>query len=164
MAVLTPISRPLESRSGPPELPGLIAASVWITSRMMRPAGERNSRPSALITPTVSVWSSPNGLPTASTRRPTSRSAERPSASGTMRATGARIFSTARSFSGAAPTSRASQSDLSARVTENRLASSMTWKLVTTCPSRSQKKPAPEPFGIWNSSRKKSRYSTTVVM
>ncbi|SLA66416.1 Uncharacterised protein [Mycobacteroides abscessus subsp. abscessus] len=30
MAVLMPISRPAESSSGPPELPGLIAASVWI--------------------------------------------------------------------------------------------------------------------------------------
>jgi hypothetical protein len=30
MAVLTPISRPALSSSGPPELPGLIAASVWI--------------------------------------------------------------------------------------------------------------------------------------
>ena len=32
IAVLTPTSRPLESSRGPPEFPGLIAASVWITS------------------------------------------------------------------------------------------------------------------------------------
>ena len=31
MAVLTPTTRPLESSSGPPELPGLTAASVWMT-------------------------------------------------------------------------------------------------------------------------------------
>ena len=31
IAVLTPITRPSESSSGPPELPGLIAASVWMT-------------------------------------------------------------------------------------------------------------------------------------
>ncbi len=30
MAVLMPTSRPLESRRGPPELPGLMAASVWV--------------------------------------------------------------------------------------------------------------------------------------
>ena len=30
IAVLTPISRPAESSSGPPELPGLMAASVWM--------------------------------------------------------------------------------------------------------------------------------------
>ena len=31
MAVFTPISRPALSKSGPPELPGLMAAFVWIT-------------------------------------------------------------------------------------------------------------------------------------
>ncbi len=30
MAELTPMTLPLRSSSGPPELPGLIAASVWI--------------------------------------------------------------------------------------------------------------------------------------
>ena len=33
--VLMPIISPLELRRGPPELPGLMAASVWIMSRMM---------------------------------------------------------------------------------------------------------------------------------
>ena len=37
IAVLTPIRRPAESSSGPPELPGSIAASVWITSATSRP-------------------------------------------------------------------------------------------------------------------------------
>src|SRR5690606_9690362 len=32
MAVLTPMTSPFRLISGPPELPGLIAASVWITS------------------------------------------------------------------------------------------------------------------------------------
>jgi hypothetical protein len=36
--VLTPTTRPLESSSGPPELPGLTAASVWITLEISRPA------------------------------------------------------------------------------------------------------------------------------
>jgi len=37
MAVLMPISFPRESSSGPPELPGLIAASTWMTLRMGKP-------------------------------------------------------------------------------------------------------------------------------
>ena len=32
MAVLIPTTAPVESTSGPPELPGLIAASVWMAS------------------------------------------------------------------------------------------------------------------------------------
>ena len=37
MAVLTPMMRPAESSNGPPELPGLMAASVWITLVISRP-------------------------------------------------------------------------------------------------------------------------------
>ena len=37
MEVFMPISRPLESSSGPPELPGLMAASVWMTPWMGMP-------------------------------------------------------------------------------------------------------------------------------
>jgi len=33
IATLIPITFPLEFRSAPPEFPGLIAASVWITAR-----------------------------------------------------------------------------------------------------------------------------------
>jgi hypothetical protein len=33
MELLTPITSPIAFTSGPPELPGLIAASVWIMSR-----------------------------------------------------------------------------------------------------------------------------------
>ena len=36
---LIPITAPEESSSGPPELPGLIAASVWITSLIEKPLG-----------------------------------------------------------------------------------------------------------------------------
>ena len=35
----TPITRPAESSSGPPELPGLSAASVWITLSIEKPLG-----------------------------------------------------------------------------------------------------------------------------
>ena len=37
IAVFTPMTSPRESTSGPPELPGLSAASVWITSSIRRP-------------------------------------------------------------------------------------------------------------------------------
>ena len=36
-AVFTPITSARELTSGPPELPGLSAASVWITSPIKRP-------------------------------------------------------------------------------------------------------------------------------
>ena len=59
MAVLTPITSPRELTSGPPELPGLSAASVWITSSISRPDCARRLRPSALTTPAVTVHSKP---------------------------------------------------------------------------------------------------------
>jgi len=65
--VLMPTSLPELSSSGPPELPGLIAASVWITPSIRVPASDGISRPSALTTPVVSVRSSPNGFPIATT-------------------------------------------------------------------------------------------------
>lgn len=36
---LIPITLPAASSSGPPELPGLIGASVWITLSMLKPSG-----------------------------------------------------------------------------------------------------------------------------
>jgi len=42
---------------GPPELPGLIAASVWMTLSILKPFGARISRCSAETTPVVSVRS-----------------------------------------------------------------------------------------------------------
>ena len=55
IAVLTPITRPAESSSGPPEFPGLMAASVWITLVISRPALVGSRRLSALMMPVVSV-------------------------------------------------------------------------------------------------------------
>ncbi len=53
--VFIPMSCPAESSSGPPELPGLMAASVWIMSRMVTPPMPCICRPSALTMPVVSV-------------------------------------------------------------------------------------------------------------
>src|ERR1035437_4291409 len=44
-AVLTPMTSPRELTSGPPELPGFNAASVWITSSISRPVLARKERP-----------------------------------------------------------------------------------------------------------------------
>src|SRR5262249_60077842 len=55
MAVVTPITRPAESSNGPPELPGLMAASVWITLVISRPPLVGRRRLSALMIPVVKV-------------------------------------------------------------------------------------------------------------
>src|SRR5437660_967018 len=72
-AVLMPTTRPELSASAPPELPGLSAASVWITSSITRtdvPARVGSDRPSALTTPAVTLPAKPTGLPTATTSGP----------------------------------------------------------------------------------------------
>ena len=53
------------SSSGPPELPGLIGASVWITLSISKPLGAWMRRPRPDTMPSVAVRSSPNGLPIA---------------------------------------------------------------------------------------------------
>mmetsp|Transcript_40207 Transcript_40207/g.99655 ORF Transcript_40207/g.99655 Transcript_40207/m.99655 type:complete len:208 (-) Transcript_40207:508-1131(-) len=110
IAVFTPISCPRESSSGPPELPGLIAASVWMHPLIGRPPTPSTSRPSAETTPVVSVWSRPNGFPMASTVCPTLSESDEPTTIGGGSCTPgfASIFSTARSFSGSMPTTLAS--------------------------------------------------------
>ncbi len=64
MAVLMPMTSPRMFNSGPPELPGLMAASVCSTS-CDRCSATVKGRLVALMTPTVTVWPRPNGLPTA---------------------------------------------------------------------------------------------------
>ena len=67
-----PITAPVESTSGPPELPGLIAASVWMASITASapesPASSRTGRSSALTMPWVTVPTRPSGEPMAITR------------------------------------------------------------------------------------------------
>ena len=71
ICVLTPTTSPAALSSGPPELPWLMAASVWIELEMVKLFGEVISRFSALTMPLVSVPSSPKGLPSATTLSPT---------------------------------------------------------------------------------------------
>ena len=90
---LMPITRPRALSSGPPELPRLIAASVWIASPMRNWVSDSMSRSSAEMTPTDSDCSSPNGDPIAATGDPTSRSREEPSWSGVSVSPSGSIFS-----------------------------------------------------------------------
>ena len=62
---LTPMTLPLASSSGPPELPGFSAASVWMAPEIVAPSGAWRLRCSAETIPVVSVWSRPKGLPIA---------------------------------------------------------------------------------------------------
>jgi len=54
---LMPMIRPIRSARAPPELPGLIGASVWIMATS--PPGVWMARPTALTMPSVTVWSRP---------------------------------------------------------------------------------------------------------
>ena len=102
-AVLMPTTRAWLSASAPPELPGLSAASVWMTSSIRRPPpGVGSDRPRALTTPAVTEPARPSGLPTATTSWPTTSWSASPSSAGGGVAPEA--LSTARSDSGSAPT------------------------------------------------------------
>ncbi len=103
--------------------------------------------------PVVIVRSRPNGLPIAKTRMPTRRSDESPTSIGKRTSRGASILITAMSLLGSAPTSLASYVFPSNRVIPTSWASSITWKLVKMCPSRSRTDPEPEPSDETSSSR-----------
>ena len=79
---LIPITLPSSSTSGPPELPGLIAASVWIAPEIWNAVSPVIERSTADTTPTDSDWASENGEPIAATGVPTSTCSEFPSGSG----------------------------------------------------------------------------------
>ena len=78
IAVFIPITSPREFSSGPPELPGLIAASVWMIPLIIRPFLALSDRSRLLTIPEVSVRSRPNGLPSARIFWPTSTCEESP--------------------------------------------------------------------------------------
>jgi len=80
MAELTPMTLPSASSSGPPELPGLIAASVWIAlmNEFDPESPAVTGRLSALTMPAVTVPSRPRGEPMAIARSPTTTPSEFP--------------------------------------------------------------------------------------
>src|SRR5512132_2238525 len=139
MRVLMPITAPQRSTSGPPELPGLIGASVWIIGSSEMPG---SSRFIPLTIPRVIVWSSPIGLPIATTSSPTFTPAESPRrADGSGFPVSAR--SRAMSSTGSRPTTRAGTRTPESSVTDSDAAPSTTWALVSTCPSLSMITPEP---------------------
>ena len=76
LAELIPISSPFIFRSAPPLLPGLMAASVWISPELLVPSSVEIVLFSALIHPEVTDC--PSALPIATTCWPTIRSSELP--------------------------------------------------------------------------------------
>ena len=81
IAMLIPMISPFIFTSGPPEFPGLIAASVWRKSWFSTPAFSRSTscRPRPLMIPWLTEWFRPNGLPIARTHEPTGASSLLPS-------------------------------------------------------------------------------------
>ena len=97
-----PTTSPSVVTSGPPELPGLAAASNWIRLVSTRlPSGERYSRFRPDTTPADTDGPMPNGKPTAITSSPEREVARWSACVAAMRSSGI-VFacSTARSFSG----------------------------------------------------------------
>ena len=76
IAVFMPITLPSWVNSGPPELPGLIGASIWMNWSY---GPSPMSRLTAETMPAVTVPPRPNGLPIATTHSPGFTSAELPS-------------------------------------------------------------------------------------
>ncbi|OKI23154.1 hypothetical protein A6A25_35055 [Saccharothrix sp. CB00851] len=147
--VLMPTTSPVEFASAPPELPGLSAASVWITSSITRPTRPLltgTARPSALTTPAVTEPARPNGLPTAMTSWPTCRR----SASPNFAAPGASAdaLSTARSARGSVPTTVNGDSAPSANTAVPSRLPPTTCALVNRKPSSVNTTADPAPRGI----------------
>ena len=142
---LIPITSPAASISGPPELPGLIAASVWITLLIEKPLGAWIWRCSAETMPLVTVRSRPNGLPIATTGSPTWTFDELPERQRVQLAR-RRVDLEQRHVGG-----RVGADDLGARssvsespsLTSILFAPSTTWLLVRMWPSLSITKPEP---------------------
>ena len=125
-----PTTWPSMLNSGPPELPRLMAASVWMKSSY---GPWRMSRPRAETMPAVTVPPRPNGLPIASTQSPTRSVSESPNCTAGSGLSG---FTCSRAMSpvSSRPSTLALSEVLSWRVTVISSAPSITWLLVTTSP------------------------------
>src|SRR5438309_1280974 len=146
-AELMPTTAPAASTSAPPELPGLIAASVWIASR------QASAEPSGLLThtgrflaetiPSVTDPAYPSGEPIAITGSPTASWSESPSVATVSLSAG--TWMTARSLVGSRPTTRAVARASSLNSTTRAVAPWTTWLLVRTYPFLSITTPEPTP-------------------
>ena len=81
-----PITRLWMSTSAPPELPGLIAALVWIIIGNVTLLSSCTASRKALTIPSVTLDRSPSGLPIAIARSPTSSFDESANVAGLRRA------------------------------------------------------------------------------
>jgi hypothetical protein len=105
-------------------------------------------RSSALTIPTVTVWDSPRGLPTAITGSPTTTASESPNSRAVRSSGTSCISSTARSVSGSAPASSAANTRASLSETCSSPpapAAATTWLFVSTWPLASMITPEPTP-------------------
>ncbi len=153
ICALMPITRPEASNSGPPELPRLIGASVWIAFAIANPdVSESIERPVAETTPTESDVCWPNGLPIAATGSPTTTAEESPSGVGSSAWSEGVTRNTPTSLKRSQPTIFASTRSRSENSTYTALAPLTARDSVTfviTCafvrirPSRSTTKPEP---------------------
>ena len=149
IAVLMPITCPAASTSGPPELPGLIAASVWIAEVNVVSEPSVSSpvaltgRSSAETMPVVTVFSRPSGVPRAITGWPTTTVEESAKVAGCRSSGGSSRRITARSVEGSVPTTLAAKLRPSLVVTCRDSASPATWSLVRIVPSSSRTTPVP---------------------
>src|SRR4028118_814562 len=142
---LIPITVPRASKSGPPELPELMAASVWTALSMVKLLGASIGRPSPLTIPVLTLMPTLSGLPMAITGSPTPNAPESPSVSGRSKLSGASTWMTATSVEGSSPTSSAGLLTPLANLTEISSAPSTTCWLVTMCPPSSSTNPEPPP-------------------
>ena len=131
MAVFMPITSPLPLTSGPPELPGLIAASVWMRSCIVSPLPPSIVRPTADTMPDVTVGppGRASAWPMATTFSPTVRSFELPSTA-CGRSVTPSTFTRATSLEGSRPITFPSRTFLSAKETLIDVALSITGWLV----------------------------------
>ena len=146
-----PTTAPVMSTSGPPLLPGLMAASVWMAGYVVElPLSSRptlTGRSSALTMPLVTVASRPNGEPTATTCWPTSRLSDLPMVAAVRSLTPSALI-TAVSVSGSVPRMVAAALVPSAKSTvilPLSPATSTTWLLVRIVPSEVRMMPEPDP-------------------
>ena len=149
-AATMPMTRPLRSSSGPPELPGLTAASIWMRSwRTGPPSVDWKVRPRPDTTPVLIEPYSPNGLPTTNASLPIWTPPGLPSVAGTT-VLGQRVRLEDRDVvvglaGGDRGRRRRCRRRTSAWIV---VASATTWRLVRMSPWSSMMTPLPSP-GRW---------------
>ena len=142
----TPMTSLLMLTNGPPELPTLILASVWMKSWSDKVRMSSTCRPLALTWPKVTLYSRSKGAPMAMANSPTFTESESANFTGIRPGTFSVTWMTARSDSGSRPRTSAFTSRPSLKTTKMASASSTTWLLVRIYPSSRITIPDPRPL------------------